>query len=145
MRNIGSIEGNKPAADNDWEDVKKGGDVAIKRWVAGQMKRRSCTVVLIGTNTADRKWINHEIIKSWNDRMGVIGIYIHGLKNSESKMSAKGKNPFDFIDYKNTGRKLSSIVQCYDPAGSNSQAKYDWINKHLANAIEEAIEIRKGN
>lgn len=125
VRNIGSIEGNKPATDNDWKDVKKGENVAIKRWIAGQMKGRSCTVVLVGKNTADRKWINHEIIKSWDDGMGVVGIYIHGLKNSESKVSAKGKNPFDFIGYGNTGRKLSSIVNCYDPTGSNSQARYD--------------------
>ena len=108
-----------------------------------EMKGRSCTVVLIGTNTADRKWINHEIIKSWDDGMGVVGICIHGLKNSESKESAKGKNPFDFIGYGNTGSKLSSIVKCYNPVGSNSHARYDWIKKHLANVVEDAIEIRR--
>ena len=145
VRNIGSIEGNKPADDNDWEDVKKGGDVAIKQWIAGQIKGRSCTVVLIGTNTAGRKWINHEIIKSWDDGMGLVGMYIHGLKNSESKVSTKGKNPFDFVGYGNTGKKLSSVVKCYDPVGSNSQARYDWIKEHLANAVEEAIKIRRSN
>lgn len=25
IRNIGAIEGNAPVSDNDWEDVKKGG------------------------------------------------------------------------------------------------------------------------
>ena len=45
VRNIGAIEGNKPAPDNDWETVKKGGDKAIKKWIADQMKGRSCTVV----------------------------------------------------------------------------------------------------
>lgn len=145
VRNIGAIEDNKPANDNYWETIKKGGDVSIKRWIAGQMKGRSCTVVLVGTNTAGRKWINHEIIKSWDDGMGVVGIYIHGLKNSEGKVSAKGENPFNFIGYGNMGKKLSSIVKCYDPAGSNSQEKYNWIKKHLANAVEEAIRIRSSS
>ena len=145
VRNIGVVEGNKPASDNDWEQVKRGGDSAIRRWIAEQMHYRSCTVVLVGSDTANRKWINHEISKSWNDGMGVVGIYIHGLKNSESEVSTEGKNPFDFIDYGNAGEKLSSIVRCYDPAGSNSQARYDWINKYLASAVEAAIEIRKGN
>ena len=77
--------------------------------------------------------------------MGLVGIYIHGLKNSEGKVSAKGENSFDFIGYGNTGKKLSSIVKCYDPAGSNSQARYDWINKHLGNAVEEAIGIRRSS
>ena len=32
VRNIGAIDGNKPATDNEWESVTKGGDDAIKRW-----------------------------------------------------------------------------------------------------------------
>ena len=143
VRNIGVIEGNRPASDNDWETIKKGGDAAIRRWIADQMYGRSCTVVLVGTNTADRKWINHEIIKSWDDGMGVVGIHVHGLKNSEGKTSTKGDNPFDYIGYGNTGRKLSSIVKCYNPSGSNSQDRYDWITRHLENAVEEAIRIRR--
>jgi hypothetical protein len=145
VRSIGAIDGNKPATDNDWESVTKGGDDAIKRWIGDQMYGRSCTVVLVGADTANRKWINYEIIKSWDDGMGVVGIYIHGLKNSEGNTSTQGSNPFDYIGYGNTGKKLSSIVKCYNPAGSNSQERYDWITKHLANAVEEAVTIRKNN
>jgi hypothetical protein len=39
-------------------------------------------------------------------------------------------------------QETSSIVKCYNPAGSNSQERYDWITKHLANAVEEAVDIR---
>jgi Thoeris protein ThsB, TIR-like domain len=145
VRNIGSIEANRPATDNDWETVKSGKDPAIKRWITEQMKGRSCTVVLVGQNTANRKWINHEIIKSWDEGMGVVGIRIHGLKNSDGYISKMGNNPFNYIGYGNTGKKLSSIVKCYNPAGSNSKKRYVWIAKHLENAIEEAIRIRNAN
>jgi len=145
VRNIGSIEANRPATDNDWETIKSGKDSAIKRWITEQMKGRSCTVVLVGQNTANRKWINHEIIKSWDEGMGVVGIRIHGLKNPDGYISKMGKNPFDYIGYGNTGKKLSSIVKCYNPAGSNSKERYAWIAKHLENAIEEAIRIRNAN
>ena len=145
VRNIGAIEGNKPVPDNDWEMVKAGGDTAIKKWIADQMYGRSCTVVLVGTNTASRKWINYEIIKSWDDGMGVVGIHIHGLENSKGDITTKGKNPFASIGHGKTGKMLSSIVKCYDPAGSNSQERYDWIKKHLANAVAEANKIRKDN
>ena len=57
---FGVIEGNRPATDNDWEVVKRGGDTAIARWIRDQMKGKSCTIVLVGTNTAGRKWINYE-------------------------------------------------------------------------------------
>ena len=142
VRNIGVIEGNRPATDNDWEAVKKGGAMVIEKWISDQMHGKSCTVVLVGANTAGRKWINHEIIKSWNVGMGVVGIYIHGLKDAGGQVSTKGRNPFDAIDYGDSGEKLSSVVRCYNPEGS-SQDRYGWIEKHLANAVEEAISIRK--
>ena len=142
VRNMGVIEGNRPATDNGWESVKRGGAAAIKRWIADQMHGRSCTVVLVGANTADRKWINHEIVESWNQGMGVVGIRIHGLQDKDGLTAMKGRNPFDFIEY-GQGR-LSDVVKCYDPAGYGSRGKYDWISKHLANAVEEAIRLRGG-
>ena len=141
VRNIGALDGNEPATDNDWEKVKRGGDLAIKRWIAEQMEGRTCCVVLVGSRTANRKWINYEIIKAWNKGMGLVGICIHGLKDSEGHISSKGNNPFDYITYR--GTKLSSIVKCYDPPG-NSRERYNWIADHLANRVEEAIRIRNG-
>lgn len=37
VRNIGALDGNAPVSDNDWEQVKRGGDRAIERWIAAQM------------------------------------------------------------------------------------------------------------
>ena len=145
VRNMGMVEGNSPVSDNDWETVTKGGDAAIKKWISGQMYGRSCTVVLVGAGTANRKWINHEIIKSWDDGMGVVGIHVNGLKNLDGKTSLKGNNPFSYIGYGDSGKKLSSIAECYTPAGGNSKERYAWIEKHLANAVEEAVRIRKAN
>ncbi|ACN18063.1 conserved hypothetical protein (plasmid) [Desulforapulum autotrophicum HRM2] len=145
IRQIGSIEGNRPASDNDWETVTKGGEAAIKRWIANQMTGKSCTVILVGSGTANRKWINHEIVESWTAGMGVVGIYIHGIKNLAGETSTKGNNPFDYITHGTTQKKLSTIVKCYNPGGSTSKEKYAWISQHLANAVEEAIKIRKEN
>lgn len=145
VRNIGAIEGNQPASDNDWESVARGGDTAIKNWIASQMQGRSCTIVLIGNQTANRKWINHEIIQSWDKGMGLVGIYIHGITDRNNNISVKGNNPFDHIGYGNTGKKLSAFVKCYDPGGHDSAARYNWISQHLSNAVEEAIKIRNEN
>lgn len=145
VRQIGAIEGNRPATDNDWEAVTRGGDAAIKRWIEAQMQGKSCMVLLIGSETAGRKWINHEIVEAWNKGMGVVGIHIYGLKNLAGQTARKGKNPFDFIEHGPTGKKLSSIVKCYDPSGADSKGKYAWIAKHLSNAVEEAVKIRNQN
>ena len=143
VRNIGAIEGNSPASDNDWEAIKGGGDDAIKRWINGQMDRRTCAIVLVGMETANRKWINYEIVKAWKDGLGIVGIRIHGLVDFNGQVATRGLNPFDYIGFGTTGAKLSSTVKCYDPQGSTSTDRYNWIRTHLANAVEEAIKIRK--
>lgn len=140
IRNIGAIEDNKPASDNDWEEVKKGGDVAIQRWIGNQLNGRSCTVVLIGKETAGRKWIEYEIKKSWNEGKGVVGIYIHNLKNKDGLQTNKGKNPFEAFILK--GQKLSEIVKSYDPPYTISTNVYNHIKENISDWIEEAIKIR---
>ncbi len=145
IRNIGAIEGNKPAPDNDWEKVAGGGEAAIKKWIAAQMKGRSCTLVLAGSQTAGRKWITHEIAESWNQGMGVAVIYIHGISDIQGNVDAKGNNPLDSVTLGSTKKKLSSIARAYDPSGADSKARYNWISNNIEAILEEALAIRKAN
>jgi len=148
VRNMGVVEGNAPVSDNDWEQITRGGDEAIKRWIDEQMKGRSCVVVLIGSKTAGRKWISYEIKKGWNDRKGVVGIYIHKLKDWDGNQTNKGANPFDqvcvdvSVNNLTLNMPLSFIVKSYDPPYSESKEVYEYIKQKLADWIEEAIAIR---
>ena len=145
VRNIGVVEGNRPATDNDWEEAAKEGNHAIKAWIDGQMKDKSCAIVLVGTHTANRKWIRYEILKAWENKMGIVGIHIHGLEDQKKHTSLKGINPFGEIIDDELYITMSSIVKCYDPQGANSQEKYAWIAKYLSEMVEEAIIIRAGS
>lgn len=140
VRNMGVIEGNKPATDNDWEDVKKGGDKAIQNWIDDQLKGKSVAIVLIGENTAGRKWIKYEIKKAWDDGKGVLGVYVHNLKDKDENQASKGRNPFE--DFTIDDKKMSSIVKAYDPPYAMSTNVYNHIKENLADWIEKAIEIR---
>jgi hypothetical protein len=137
VRNMGVVEGNSPATDNDWETVKGGGDAAIQRWIDGQLSGRTCTVVLVGSATAGRKWINYEISKSWAERKGVLGIYIHNLKDASGRQCSKGANPFAV-----SAVGLSQIVSCYDPPGMDSVQVYNHIKANLSTWIESAVALR---
>jgi len=141
IRNIGAIEGNQPASDNDWEQVKKGGDEAIKRWIHEQMKGRSCVVVLIGEETASRKWVRYEIEHGWNEGKGVLGIYIHNLKDQDGNTSLKGANPFKSFVIQVGGEEvpMDSVVQAYNPPGDDA---YGYIKDNLADWIDDAIYRR---
>ncbi len=140
IRNMGKIEGNGIVTSNKWEEVTNGGNKAIEEWIADNMHGKSCVVVFVGENTANRKWINHEIEKAWNDGRGLVGIYIHNLKDSSGNQSNKGNNPFD--GFTMDGKSLSSIVKCYNPPYSTSTYVYEHIESNIEDWIEEAIEIR---
>lgn len=144
VRNAGLVEGNQPVSDNEWEKITGQGDPAIQRWIDGQLSGRHVAVVLIGSGTAGRKWINYEIVKAWNDKRGVLGVYVHNLKDSNEKQSTKGRNPFDEITLGGS-KKLSSIVKAYEPPSSVSTAVYEHIKSNLPQWIEEAITIRQAN
>ncbi len=143
VRNIGSIEGNTPAHDNDWEAIKRGGDRAIQNWIDSQLQGRSCTVVLIGSETAGRRWINYEIEKTWNDGKGLLGIHVHNLKDRNGNQSSKGSNPFDGFTLNGSGNRLSSLVAAYDPPYYDSKMAYAYIQENIANWIDAAIATRQ--
>lgn len=115
----------------DWEAVKKKTDSAIESWIDGQLKGTSVTVVLIGADTAGKKWINHEITSSYKKGNGLLGIHIHQLKDKDQKTSTKGKNPFDDWHIEKDGKKtlLSSIYKTYD-----------WVDDDGYNNISSWIE-----
>lgn len=142
VRNMGVVDGNQAATDNDWETVKKGGDTGIRNWIDTQMFSRSVVVVLIGSDTAGRKWIDYEIEKGWKERKGVLGVHIHNLKNVNGDQALKGANPFKGFTIGAAKTPLSSIIKTYDPPFAASTSVYKHINDNLADWIEEAIQIR---
>lgn len=135
IRNIGAIEGNSIVSPSTWEEVKRKGDDAIKTWIDTNLQNRSCTIVLIGSETAGRHWIEYEIIKSWKEKNGLFGIRIHNLKSLDG-YSDHGTNPFDEIQFTD-GTPLSRFIRTYDPNPSDA---YNDIANNLENWIETAIK-----
>ena len=144
IRNMGVIEGNTPVSVGEWEETRKkpGG---IEKWIDDNMRYRSCVVVLVGAETAKRPWVKYEIRKAWEDGKGLVGVYIHNLRDPRTSKipplfgkCSQGQNPFDQFNFKN-GRKLSSVVKCYNP---NSTDAYNDIKNNIEDWIEEAIRIR---
>lgn len=143
VRNMGVVDGNVPAYDNDWESIKKEGERAIKKWIDNQLHGRSCTVVLVGEHTADRKWVRYEIEKSWNDGKGLVGIHIHRLTDFNDECCLKGENPFSGFTMSRDKSSLDQLVRTYDPPYWTSKDVYAYIRQNLPNWVDEACEIRR--
>ena len=97
------------------EEVKKKNDSDIEKWIDEQLRGTSVTVVLIGSDTAGKKWINYEIKASHEKGNGMLGIYIHKKKDSKGNTSDKGKNPFDSWTFQKGDKVVTYPV-------------YDWVN-----------------
>lgn len=130
VRNIGTVEGDKPVNGNKWEDVKQKSDTAIKEWIDDNLKDKSCLIVLIGEKTSERKWVNYEINRAWELGKGVCGIYINKLEDVFGKQSSRGKNP------------LSSYIPVFESSYSTSKYVYDDIKENISSLVEKAITTR---
>jgi hypothetical protein len=139
IRNIGALEENKPVSHQDWETVKGGGDKAIEKWINDNMNNRSCVVVLIGSETSKRPWVEYEIKKAWSEGRGVLGIHINNLNCPNNGTCSKGDSPFDKITFKKAD---GTVVKppCKTPKSSDA---YNDIKENIEAWIEEAIKFAK--
>jgi hypothetical protein len=71
----------------DFEEVKRQGDAAIKRWIDNQLKGTSVTVVLVGEKTCSSRWVKYEIERSIEIGNGLLGIDISKIKDLNEKTS----------------------------------------------------------
>ena len=134
IRNIGALEDNKPVSDNEWEAVQRGGDKAIENWIDNNMRNRTCVVVLVGSQTANRKWVRYEIEKAWKEEKGLFGIYIHNIKCPRNGKCVQGLNPFEHI-----AETRGKGIKCYNP---NSLDAYNDIRNNIEKWVEDAINQR---
>ena len=72
----------------DFEQVKRQGDAAIRRWIDKQLEGTSVTVVLIGADTLNRPYVQYEICESLKRGNSVIGVDINNIKDFNGRTSA---------------------------------------------------------
>ena len=82
----------------EYEKVKLSGDGAIKDWIRKQMHGCSVTCVLIGEHTHRSKWVHFEIEESIANEMGLLGVYIHRLKDEQGSTHDMLWNPPNPLD-----------------------------------------------
>lgn len=138
VKNMGVVDNSSTWSANDWEEVRLKSDSKIKEWIDNQMAMRSCIVVLIGKETSTRKWVKYEIEKAYELGKGIVGVYIHNLKDSDGNQTTQGANPFYNV-YTSNGHRLSNYVECYNPPHSSSTYVYDAIKENLPDYIERVI------
>jgi hypothetical protein len=113
-----------------WEEAKLKGDSAIKRMIDNGIYNTSVTVVLIGAQTAERKYVQYEIQRSVETGKGLLGIYIHRIKDRSNQIILRGSNPFDQFTIQQNDRlhRLSDYCLTYDWVSDDGYTNIgDWV------------------
>jgi hypothetical protein len=84
-----SFEGQPYLDKAQWETIERQGDRAIQNWIDTQMKGTSVTVVLIGAETLQRRWVKYEIAQTLKRGAGLIGISLTGMKHINQTIEYK--------------------------------------------------------
>lgn len=138
VRNMGRIEAQPLLDQVAWDGIRRRGDKAIAAWVDDNMRGKECLVVLVGAQTAARKWVTYEIERAWRAGLGVLAIHIHNLKDRDGRRAEKGADPFDGLLVE--GRAVEG--RAYDPPFSESAAVYEYIRNNVGQWISNAVDAR---
>lgn len=107
VRNSAIIKGAEAAGfidKADFEKVKAKGDQAIKNWIDDQLIGTTVTVVLVGKDTCNSRWVKYEIEQSIKRGNGLLGIDISKIKDLQGNTSERcGQIPagYDFYLWNN--------------------------------------------
>src|SRR5688572_20527154 len=78
---------------SEYNEAKKTGAEGISRMIQRHLNNTTVTVILIGSQTAQRPWVKYEIEQSIARKNGLLGIYIHHLKDQNGNASVRGSKP----------------------------------------------------
>lgn len=104
----------------DFEKLKRSGDEVVKRWIDGQLVNTSVTVVLVGSETCESRWVKYEIGRSIARGNGLLGIDVSKIRDFSGQTTGRcGKLPpgYPFYlwnnedGYKNLGKWVEAAAQ----------------------------------
>ena len=114
----------------DFEKIRND-DAEVKKWIDGQLTNTSVTVVLIGADTSSRDYVKYELQQSYARGNGMLGIYIHKIKDQDGNTSSKGSNVFGEIGKDSSGNAVYFSVK---------YTTYDWVDNDGFNNMGTWIE-----
>lgn len=101
IRNSHIVDGTAAAGFQDaslWEEAKSKGDGFLMRLINAALEGTSVTTVLIGTETASRRWVDYEIEQSIKRGNGLLGIHIDQVRDRYGQTCLRGPVPKRLLD-----------------------------------------------
>jgi MTH538 TIR-like domain (DUF1863) len=127
-----------------WEKVKREGNKAIKNWIDSKLSGKSVTVVLIGAQTYTRSWVKYEVNESHRLGKGMLGIFVHRMKDNKQQSDLFAVNPFDLWTFRERNPFASltwgAMPMMVQRKYSSKYPVYDWVREDGRANINSWIE-----
>lgn len=75
-----------------WETDKTHEPEEIMELIGDGLSGTSVTTILIGESTANRRWVNYEIVRSFDKGNGILGVHINRIRGT-CGATPRGKDP----------------------------------------------------
>lgn len=144
VRNSWVTQGKEAAGFVDkvaFEQIKRQGDTAVHRWIDKQLEGTSVTVVLIGSETLNRPFVQYEIFQSWHRGNAIIGVHINNIKDIWTSNVSSIGNTHTVIGHYSDNSPVYFDKIC--------DGVYDYMLQdgytNLGTWIESAAKARKNN
>ena len=115
----------------DFEKIQRQGDAAIKRWIDSQLLGTSATIVLIGSETLKRPYVQYEIMRSRARGNAIIGVYVNNIKDLKG-YTCSACSRYTIVGYENGNSVWFSDVAdgIYDYMNDNGYSNLDmWVER----------------
>jgi hypothetical protein len=106
-----------------WEKAKTRGTTALENLILDGLNDTSVTVVLLGSETATRRWVQFEVEQSVLRKNAIVGVRIHHLLNQHGQGGRLGAVP-------KLMREIEAPVHRWD---GNAHDLGEWVQEAFAN------------
>ncbi len=89
-----------------FESKQRTSDEALKRFLREGLQGAGVTCVLAGNQTAYRRWVRYELVRSFRVGKGILCVKIHRQKNSQGLTDTEGPNPLEHLAFRVDGDRL---------------------------------------
>jgi hypothetical protein len=91
-----------------FEAKQRSGEDLLKRFLSEALAGTSVCCVLAGAETAYRRWVRYELIRSFQQGKGILAVRIHGIADMKTRQTdVAGPNPFDELAYQVNGPRVT--------------------------------------
>lgn len=82
-----------------WEKAQRSEGDGLRRLINRGMDGTSVTCVCVGAETWSRYWVRYELLRTFVEGKGLLGVRVHSIANFDGKTDAPGDNPFDYLAF----------------------------------------------